>query len=142
MKIGVGSSKKARAAKGRAKEAENHLSKKEKRQGGSSRVRLSIGKRTARVAPVRTIFVAGAADDESGKESPGKCWTTVDPVLWKGMASNGIDEEEQQDMGLVDAELSPGNNGKGVVIAHILQCKQKACFQQLQCIALGLVSIN
>ena len=107
-KIGVSSSKTAGSG-GRANKANKRSS-----SDGSSRaggLGLRLGKRTARVAPARTVFVAAAesCDPAFAAGGEGEKPLTLSPAHEGRMASNGNGEEQEME---VDAELSPGNNGE------------------------------
>ena len=110
-KIGVSSSKTAGSG-GRANKA-NKRSSSEQHHGssGAGGLGLRLGKRTARVAPARTVFVAAAAscDPAFAAGGEGEKPLTLSPAHEGRMASNGNGEEQEME---VDAELSPGNNGE------------------------------
>ena len=106
LKIGVSSSKKA-GAKGRDNEGNSSGKHQSKRGGG---VGLGLGKRTARVAPAHTVFVAAAADSHLFSEGKKRSSSGGDPAPVGRMALNG--NLQQQTMMDVDAELSPENNSK------------------------------
>ena len=103
MKIGVSSSKR-RVAGGQVGEAKNSRSS---NGDGERRVVgpwLRFGKRTARVAPAQTVFVGTAANSGFGAAKKRRSL-----ALEERMALNRSDDEKQ---GVVDAELSPENNGE------------------------------
>lgn len=105
-KIGLGSSKKL-GAKRQENEAKNSRKHRITDGGGVS---LWPSKKTARVAPARTVFVtAAAAGDDPVFAAGKKRSSTDDHTFGEGMASNREDEQKQVE---IDAELSPGNNGR------------------------------
>lgn len=105
-KIGLGSSKKL-GAKRQENEAKNSRKHRITDGGGVS---LWPSKKTARVAPARTVFVTAAAGDDPVFAAGKKRSSTDDHSFREGMASNR--EDEQKGQVEIDAELSPGNNGR------------------------------
>lgn len=123
-KIGLGSSKKL-GAKRQENEAKD--SKKDRiRDGGG--VSLWPSKRIARVAPARTVFVTAAADNDPVFATGKKRSPTRDHACLEEMASN--EEEEQKAEMEMDAELSPGNNGRLYCI--LLHTYNSAAYDSLQ----------
>lgn len=103
-KIGVNSSKNP----GGANEAKRH-SKKHHSAGGQGGGGLRLVRRTARVAPARTVLVAAVVNSDPVFAEGKKELASSDPARGGRMASNGNDDQQAVEM---DAELSPGNNSK------------------------------
>lgn len=123
-KIGLGSSKKLGAKR---QENEAKASRKHRiRDGGG--VSLWPSKRIARIAPARAVFVTAAADDDPVFAAEKKQSPTRDPACLEEMASN--EEEEQKAEMEMDAELSPGNNGRLYCI--LLHTHNPAAYDSLQ----------
>ena len=101
-------------AEGRAKEPEISRNHPANRGGGRRTKLLGLGRRAARVAPARTVFVVPAVDGGFRGESEKINSQQTVPVFGEKMASNREEEEiqEEERMEVMEAELSLEHDGE------------------------------